>query len=255
MGEALHPRQRLAGRRRLEVDRRRARRGRTIGLADTQQISARARPPDEPGRRLRRGARPHVGPEPGARHLPLDGRRQDLEEGPLRRRQDGRDRPRRSTRRTRESSTPASGRWRASRGPSRAAARAAASGRRRTAATPGRSSRAACPRASSGSIGVAVSPARPERVWAIVEAEKGGALPHRRRRRDVDAGQRREQAHASAPGTTRTSIADPDERRRRLRPERRVLPLGRRRQDLRRDPDAARRQPRPLDRPERPGRG
>ncbi len=56
-------------------------------------------------------------------------------------------------------------------------ARTAASGNRPTAATPGRT----CQRqpglaaaALKGKIGVAVSPARPDRVWAIVEAEDGG---------------------------------------------------------------------------------
>ena len=51
---------------------------------------ARARASEEPGPRLRRGAGARLGPEPRARHLPLEGRRQDLGQGPLRQRQDGR---------------------------------------------------------------------------------------------------------------------------------------------------------------------
>ena len=92
-GRRLHPRQHVGRRRRLEVDRRRQ----DVGVRRPRGHAAdpaRARPPGEPGPRLRRGARPHVGPEPRPRDLPLDGRRQDLEEGPLRRREDRRVRPR-----------------------------------------------------------------------------------------------------------------------------------------------------------------
>ena len=70
MGETLHPRQRLARRRRLQLDRRRQDLERTSAWP-TPGTSARARPPEGPGPRLRRGARPRLRPEPGARRLPL----------------------------------------------------------------------------------------------------------------------------------------------------------------------------------------
>ena len=174
-GRGLHPRQRLRRRRRLEV----GRRGQDVGYDGPRGHAAdpaRARPPDESGRRLRRGPRPHVRPESGPRDLPLAGRREDVEEGPLRRREDGRVRSRHGRRRTRACSRRASGRWAASRGPSRAAAPAAASGRRRTAATRGRSSRAGCPRASSGASGSPSRPRGPSAPGPIVEAEKGGVF-------------------------------------------------------------------------------
>jgi hypothetical protein len=88
-GGVAHPRQPLARRRRLQVDRRRQvleERGALRLTADR----ARARAPEEPGPRLRGRARPRVGTQCRARDLPLRGRRQELEEDPLRRRQDGR---------------------------------------------------------------------------------------------------------------------------------------------------------------------
>ena len=54
---------------------------------------ARPRSPEEPGPRLRRGAGTRLGPEPGPRDLPLQGRREILGEGLLRVGQDGRFRP------------------------------------------------------------------------------------------------------------------------------------------------------------------
>ena len=97
---------------------------------------------------------------------------------------------RRSTRRTRTSSMPASGRPGASPGTWRAAARAAASTSRATAATPGSSSPAtACPRNHRASVGVAPTPDG-HRVYALIEAEGGRALPLRRRRRELEARQR-----------------------------------------------------------------
>ncbi len=74
--------------------------------------------------------------------------------------------------------------WQVRRNPwtiSIAAAPAAASGNPPMAATPGPRSRAApgLPRGVLGRIGVTISPANPERVWAIVEAADGGVLPLR----------------------------------------------------------------------------
>ena len=94
---------------------------------------------------------------------------------------------------------------------------------------------------------------QPGRVWAIVEAGQDGArLPLRRRRRDLAARERRARICAGAPGTTCTSSPTRSDRRDRLDPEPALLEVDRRRQDLHRGPDAARRQPRPLDRPARP---
>ncbi len=47
-----------------------------VGLAETRHIGKIRIHPDEPGCGLRRGARPRLGPEQGARRLPLEGRRQ-----------------------------------------------------------------------------------------------------------------------------------------------------------------------------------
>ena len=137
---------------------------------------ARARAPEQPGRRLRGGARAPLGAEQGARPL------QD-------------DRRRHAPGRTRSSSTrtPASWTWRwTRRAPTRctrprtsagarpsastAAAPAAACGRRSTAGRPGRSSRRACPRARSGRIGLAVYLRDPRIVYALVEHAKEGGI-------------------------------------------------------------------------------
>ena len=101
---------RLLRRRRLQVDRRRQdleEHGAQEDLPDRQDRD----PPEEPGHRLRRRAGPAVRPERGARPVQDDRRRQDLEEGPLRRRQDRRHRHARCTRPTprRCSSPPGSG--------------------------------------------------------------------------------------------------------------------------------------------------
>ena len=109
------------------------------------------------------------------------------------------------------------------------------------------------PEGTVGNIGVAVSPARPERVWAIVEAkEKGGVF------RSDDGGEKWTRVNSENKLRQRawyyTKIyADPKNAESVY-----VLNTGffrsqRRRQDLRSDPRPARRQPRPLDRPGRPG--
>ena len=53
-----------------------------IGLDDTQHIGKVAVAPEESEHRLRRRHRPSLRGEPGARRLPHDRRRQDVEEGP-----------------------------------------------------------------------------------------------------------------------------------------------------------------------------
>ena len=130
-------------------------------------------PPHEPGHRLRRGARPRVRPERGTRRVPHERRRQDL-----------------GARCSSSTPTPAAvdisldpnnprilfaAFWQTRRnfwnissgGPGQRAVPLAP-----TAATPGRKSpaRPACPKGLLGKIGVAVSPARRGRVWALIEA-------------------------------------------------------------------------------------
>ena len=176
-GRELHPRQRLARRRRLPVDRRRqdldARRP-----ARHAADRPRPRPPAGPRPRLRGRARPRLGPERRARRLPLAGRREDLVEGPLRRRQDGRRATSRWTRRTRASSTPRSGR--SQRTPWSLESGGPGSGLCKT--TDGgdtwkKLDGKGLPKGPWGQIGVdRLAGADPERVYAIVEAEEGGVF-------------------------------------------------------------------------------
>ncbi len=194
-----------------------------------------------------------VGPERRARRLPLEGRRQDAG----RRSSSSTTRRAPSTSRwtppTRACSTPRPGRCGARPGASRAAGPAAASGRRPTAATPGRSSTAkGLPKGPLGTHRRRPSrPPGPERVWAMVEAEEGGVF------RSDDAGatwQRTNDDRRAAPArlVLHAHLRRPEGRRHGLRAQRRVLPLERRRQDVPVDPHAARRQPRPVDRTRRP---
>src|SRR5205823_8511542 len=70
-----------------------------------------------------------------------------------------------------------SGKFIASPGRWRAGAPAAASSNRLMAATPGRRLRnQGLPRGTIGIVGITVSPANPDRLWAIVEAEDGGVF-------------------------------------------------------------------------------
>ena len=71
--------------------------GKTLDAPGTARDEAdrpHPRPPAQSRPRVRGRARAHLGPQPGARRLPLEGRRQDLGEGAVRRRQHGRRRPR-----------------------------------------------------------------------------------------------------------------------------------------------------------------
>ena len=108
------------------------------------------------------------------------------------------------------------------------------------------------PEGTWGKVGVAASGAKPGRVWALVEAEKGGLF------RSDDYGESFKKVNEENDLRQRawyyTGVyADPGERRHRLGHERPVLEVGRRREELHLGPDAPRRQPRPLDRPRRPG--
>ena len=160
----------------------------------------------------------------------IDGRRRDLEAGLHARPRRGRGRSRDGSRPTRACSTRLLGGAAASPGASTAAGRAAASSNPPTAATPGPTSRArpACRKGVLGRIGVTVSPANPERVWAIVEAEDGGVFRSDNARQELDAGQRAEHP-APARLVLLAHLRRPEERRHGLRAERRLLQIDRRR--------------------------
>jgi hypothetical protein len=106
------------------------------------------------------------------------------------------------------------------------------------------------PRGTWGISGVAVSPVDPDNVWAIVEAEEGGLF------RSRDGGEtwkdERRPRHPPARLVLHADLRRHRRRRDRLRPQRALPPLPGRRQELHLDPHAARRQPRPVDRPRRP---
>ncbi len=72
------------GRRRLPLRATAARPGRTSASPATRAIGRILVDPRDAERRARRGARPHLRPEPRARRLPHRGRRKDLEPGALR---------------------------------------------------------------------------------------------------------------------------------------------------------------------------
>ena len=109
------------------------------------------RPSDQPRSRLRRGVRSSRGAEPGARRVPLEGRRQDLGQDPVPRQQDRRHRADPRSEQSAGHLRRACGRRTGTRGRCRAAGRAAASSSRPTAAITGPRSRAtrACRRRCS----------------------------------------------------------------------------------------------------------
>ena len=80
LGRGQHPRQRRRRQRHLQVDRRRQDLDARLEAGRPDRHDGRA--PDQPRHRVRRGARPRLRPEPGARRLPHDGRRQDVAAGP-----------------------------------------------------------------------------------------------------------------------------------------------------------------------------
>ena len=106
------------------------------------------------------------------------------------------------------------------------------------------------PKGVKGKIGLAASPAKSDRVWALVEAEDGALF------RSDDGGENWERLSENAELRRRAwyythLYRRPARRGDLLRPRLAVVALGRWRQELRHLPDAARRQPRPLDRPAR----
>ena len=101
-----------------------------------------------------------------------------------------------------------------------------------------------------GRIGLAASPARTGRVWAIVEAEDRGVY------RSDDGGETWEKTTDEAALHQRPLVLQPHFRRPngprdRLRAQPEGVEVHRRRTHILRDHDAPRRQPRPLDRPSR----
>ena len=84
------------------------------------------------------------------------------------------------------------------------------------------------PGGTKGRIGVVVSPALPERVWAIVEAEEGGIFGPGQRRRHLDLREHRARAAAAAV-LLLPHLRGPCGRRHRLRRESRPVEVGGRR--------------------------
>ena len=103
-----------------------------------------------------------------------------------------------------------------------------------------------------GKVGVSVSGADGNRVYAIIEAAEGGVFLSDDAGATWSARQRRPPP-ASARVLLHPHLRRPAGARHRLHPQHRHLSFDRRRQDARRDPRAARRQPRPLDRALRAG--
>ena len=251
-GRGLDPRQRLARRRRLQIHRR------------GQDLDALRPGGDAPHRQ---------GPRPPAR-IPTSStsRRSATRTGRTRsaassarrtaarpgsRSSSAARRPGRATsswtRTTRASSTPRSGR----RAASRINWSAAAPGSGLFKSTDGGDTwteitrNSGLPKGVLGKIGVAASPAKRDRVWAIVEAEDGAVF------RSDDGGETWERLTEDRNLRQRAwyymhIYRRPDEPGDGLGAQRPGLQIDRRRQDLRPVPHPARRQPRPLDRPEEP---
>ena len=220
-----------------------------IGLADTQAISRIRIHPTNPDIVYVSALGHPYGRNPGARRLPLQGRRRDLGEDPLPRRPRRRRRSGASIRTIPTCSSPPSGTSTARPGACRAAARAAASSNPPTAATTGPKSRAipACPRASSARS-ASPSPAPIPTASTPSSRTKTAALCLRRRRRHLEAGQRRSQP-PPARLLLHPHLCRPQSQGHRLRAQHRLLQIHRRRQDLPHDSPAARRQSRSVDRP------
>ena len=242
------PRQRVARRRRVQVDRR----GPHLEKRGTQGHApdrARARPSEEPRSRLRRGAGAHLGPQRRAGHLPFRGRREDVEEDPLRRRQDGRLGPRdgplqpaHPLRRVLAGRPPSVGArlGRPGQQPLEVDRR-----RRLLEEADGGPSGGAVGESGRGGLAGAARP----RV-RVRRGEARRPLPQRERRREVHARQRRAQ-DPRARLVLLVDLPGPEERRPPLPAERPDAQIDRRRQDLREHARAARRQPRHVDRPRR----
>ena len=149
-----------------------------VGLEKTQAIARIRVHPTNPDLVYVAALGHPYGPNPERGVFKTEGRRQDVDEDAVPRRQDRRGRSRRWTRRTRTCSTPACGRCSARRTRSRAAGpgsglfKSTDGGEHWTELTknPG------LPKPLWGKIGVSVSGADSNRVYAIIEAEDGGVF-------------------------------------------------------------------------------
>ena len=153
-----------------------------MGLKDAGQIGSIVDPPDQPRRRLARGARVAVRAERRARHLQDDRRRQDVEEDAVRQRRDRRPRRRGQLREPERALCRHVSRLPQGLGHHfrRSRDAKAASTSRSTAATRGRSCRAACRRRSSArstSASRAASRRRSTRWWRRPAARAGCTSP------------------------------------------------------------------------------
>ena len=190
-----------------------------------------------------------------AGHLPLAGRREELEEGPLRGREDGGVGPRRWTRTTRASSTRGSGRSCATRGSSSRGGPGSALYK----STDGGDTwkKLTARRAAGGDLGKdrgrGVRRPRPGAFGRSSRRRaRAGSTSSRRRRREVEVRQRRAQ-DPRARLVLRAGLRRPEERGDRLPAQRRSMHRSTDGGKTFADPAGpARRQPRPLDRSRRP---
>ena len=251
-GRGADPRERLARRRRLALDRRGAELEAPRPAGHAADLGA-AGPPEGPRRGVGRRAGKGLGAERGARDLPDEGRREDAG-------------------RASSSSTPRTGASDLALDPSNP--RILYAGFWQVVRRPWE--------LVSGGPGSSLcrSDRRRRHLDEADEGAPGGDLGKGRRRRlrrearDASGRSSRPRRGASsAPTTTGESLDEgergerpapaglvlhgglrrPEERRHGLGHERPALEVGRRREELHLDPDAPRRQPRPLDRPRRPG--
>ncbi len=204
----LHPRQRLARRRRLPLDRRRRdlalpracttpARSAASSSTRTTPTSSASRCSATPSDRTRERGR-----------LPLDGRRADLDEGPLRLRRTRARSTSPSTPPTRGCSTPRSGRrerqpW--TTGLGRSGQRPVQDRRRRQHL--GEADRRPAARVRSGGSGSRSLGGRRDRVWALVEPEQGGLF------RSDDGGEKFRQVSADRELRQRAWYYTPRRRR------------------------------------------
>ena len=208
-----------------------------VGLARHAGDRPHPRPPDQSATSSTSAVLGHpYGPSTRARRLQVDRRRQDAGASALPRRQDRRRRPDARSEEPATCSTRRCGR----RSARRSRCRAAGPGSGLFKSTDGGDTwteltrNPGLPAGLWGKIGVSVSPVDGNRVYAHHrERRDGGALRLRRRRRDVAADERRP-PHAPARVLLLAHLRRPEGQGHRLRPQRPVLQVDRRRQDARR---------------------